>query len=198
MCNQIKTLISQQRQGPLSIGEYLPSFCKKAVRSAGKGMEFFQIDHQYGSGRGKWTILFWWPKDFTFVCPTEIMAFDAQHQAFTARNTVLIGASTDSEFVHLAWRQHHPGLRELTFPLLADTSKSLATQLGILDHTEKVAYRATFIIDPGGVVRWVSLYDMAVGRNVEEVLRVLDALQTGELTPCGWKAGDATLTVQQN
>jgi peroxiredoxin (alkyl hydroperoxide reductase subunit C) len=105
----------------------------------------------------------------------------------------LIGASTDSEFVHAAWRRDHEDLRNLQFPMLADTSKSLANELGILETEEKIAYRATFIVDPQGIIRWVSLYDLNVGRNVKEVLRVLDALQTDELCPCNWQKGEATL-----
>jgi peroxiredoxin (alkyl hydroperoxide reductase subunit C) len=144
---------------------------------------------------GKWTVLFWWPKDFTFVCPTEIAEFDKHNDDFKQRNTVLLGASTDSEFVHLAWRLNHEDLKNLSFPMIADTSKSLAEELGILEANEKIAYRATYIIDPQGIIRWLSVYDLSVGRNVNEVIRVLDALQTDELTPCGWQKGEATLSV---
>lgn len=139
--------------------------------------------------------MFWWPKDFTFVCPTEIAAFNAKNEDFLDRDTVLIGASTDSEFVHLAWRKDHDDLRGLQFPMLADTSKSLAEELGILEENEKIAYRVTYIVDPQGIIRWVCANDLSVGRNVDEVLRVLDALQTDELCPCNWKAGEATLAV---
>lgn len=142
---------------------------------------------------GRWIVIFWWPKDFTFVCPTEIAAFDDVLDEFNARNTSLIGASTDSEYVHLAWRLQHPALRNLRFPMLADTSKSLAEELGILTADEKVAYRATFILDPEGTICWLSVNDLNVGRNVQEVIRVLDALQTDELTPCNWKKGEKTL-----
>ena len=112
---------------------------------------------------------------------------------FEDRDTLLVGASTDSEFVHLAWRKDHDDLRGLQFPMLADTSKSLAEDLGILEANEKVAYRVTYIVDPEGTIRWVSANDLNVGRNVDEVLRVLDALQTDELCPCNWKKGDPTL-----
>jgi len=180
----------------LSIGSQLPSFKKKAVVSLEKGKEFTEITNEFASSKGKWTILFWWPKDFTFVCPTEIAEFNKKNSEFADRDAVVIGASTDSEFVHLAWRKDHADLRELKFPMLADTSKSLAEELGILDNEEKIAYRATFIIDPHGTIRWVSVYDLNVGRNVQEVLRVLDALQTDELCPCNWKQGEETLTTQ--
>jgi lipoyl-dependent peroxiredoxin subunit C len=179
----------------LSLGSAFPDFNKKAVVSTEKGKEFYDLSYEEIRNSGKWMVMFWWPKDFTFVCPTEIAEFNSHHQDFDDRETVLIGASTDSEFVHVAWRRDHEDLRDLQFPMLADTSKSLAEELGILQSDEKVAYRATFIVDPQGIIRWVSLYDLNVGRNVKEVLRVLDALQTDELCPCNWQKGEATLTV---
>jgi peroxiredoxin (alkyl hydroperoxide reductase subunit C) len=139
-------------------------------------------------------VMFWYPKDFTFVCPTEIAEFNHNFDEFKKRNVLLLGASTDSHYVHLAWRMNHKDLKDLKFSLIADTSKSLAEALGILTNDdEKVAYRATFIVDPEGKIRWVSVNDLDVGRNVSEVLRVLDALQTGGLTPCNWVPGQATL-----
>jgi peroxiredoxin (alkyl hydroperoxide reductase subunit C) len=178
----------------LSLGASFPEFNKKAVVSIEKGKEFYDLSYEEIKNSGKWMVMFWWPKDFTFVCPTEIAEFNKHYQDFADRDTVLVGASTDSEFVHVAWRRDHEDLRGLQFPMLADTSKSLATELGILEAEEKVAYRATFIVDPQGIVRWVSMYDLNVGRNVKEVLRVLDALQTDELCPCNWQKGEATIT----
>jgi peroxiredoxin (alkyl hydroperoxide reductase subunit C) len=178
----------------LSIGSAFPEFNKKAVVSIEKGKEFYDLTYSEIKEGGKWMVMFWWPKDFTFVCPTEIAEFNNHYQDFVDRDAVLIGASTDSEFVHAAWRKNHDDLRNLHFPMLADTSKSLASELGILEAEEKIAYRATYIVDPQGIVRWVSLYDLNVGRNVKEVLRVLDALQTDELCPCNWQKGEATLT----
>ncbi len=178
----------------VGLGSRFPIFKKKAVVSTEKGKEFSEMTSDSITGKaGQWTVMFWWPKDFTFVCPTEIAAFNKAIGEFKDRNTQLIGASTDSEFVHLAWRKDHADLKGLKFPMLADTSKSLAEDLGILTEDEKVAYRVTYIIDPDGIVRWVSAYDLNVGRNVEEVLRVLDALQTDELCPCNWTKGEATL-----
>lgn len=177
----------------LSVGSHFPEFQKTAVVGLEKGKEFETISNQHHLTTGKWMVMFWWPKDFTFVCPTEIAEFNKQHEAFKDRDAWLVGASTDSEFVHHAWRMHHDDLRGLTFPMLADTSKSLAEELGILSAEEKVAYRVTYIVDPEGIIRWVSLYDLNVGRNVQEVLRVLDALQTDELCPCNWEKGAATL-----
>src|ERR1700738_1147122 len=163
----------------LTIGHKFPQFSKTAVVSIEKGKEFETITSDFLVNEDSvWTVMFWWPKDFTFVCPTEIAEFNKKNSEFTDRDTVLIGASTDSEFVHAAWRRDHSDLRDLKFPMLADTSKSLAEELGSLDGEEKIAYRATFIIDPQGIVRWVSVYDLNVGRSVQEVIRVLDALQT--------------------
>ncbi len=178
----------------VTVGMPFPEFKKKAVVSLEKGKEFETLSS--ADLEGRWTVMFWWPKDFTFVCPTEIAEFNKAYSEFADRDTLLIGASTDSEFVHLAWRHDHKDLRDLRFPMLADTSKSLAEDLGILSADEKVAYRATFIIDNTGIVRWVNVNDLAVGRNVAEVLRVLDALQTDELCPCNWQKGEATLTEQ--
>ncbi|HAS47609.1 MAG TPA: alkyl hydroperoxide reductase [Microscillaceae bacterium] len=182
-------------QGIITVGTEFPAFKKTAVVSLEKGKEFADISSEsFKNDEGRWTVMFWWPKDFTFVCPTEIAEFNKNYEEFRDRDATLIGASTDSEFVHLAWRNDHDDLRGLKFPMLADTSKSLAEDLGILESTEKIAYRATFIIDPDGIVRWVSVYDLNVGRNVEEVIRVLDALQTDELCPCNWEKGEETLT----
>lgn len=179
----------------ISVGSQFPQFSKIAcvtVDAKAPGEEFATLTN--ASLEGQWTVMFWWPKDFTFVCPTEIAAFNDAYDEFADRDTKLIGASTDSEYVHLAWRNNEPKLAGLKFPMLADTSKSLAEELGVLEANEKVAYRATFIIDPQGIIRWVNVNDLSVGRNVEEVIRVLDALQTDELCPCNWKKGDTTLT----
>lgn len=177
----------------LAVGEAFPTFDKKAVVSIEKDKEFAKITNEDHKKNDQWMVMFWYPKDFTFVCPTEIAEFNNNYDEFRDRDAQLIGASTDSEFVHLAWRRDHDDLRGLKFPLLADTSKSLAEDLGILETNEKIAYRATFIVDPHGIIQWVSVYGLNVGRNVEEVIRVLDALQTDELCPCNWKKGDETL-----
>lgn len=179
----------------LSVGKPFPSFAKKAVVSLEKGKEFAEITSEDHKRAGKWLVIFFWPKDFTFVCPTEIAEFNKAYEEFRDRDAELIGASTDSEFVHLAWRRDHDDLRGLKFPMLADTSKSLSEELGILNDDEKICYRATFIVDPEGIIRWVSVYDLSVGRNVKEVIRVLDALQTDELCPCNWEKGQETLKV---
>lgn len=178
----------------IGIGQKHPSFEKVSVVSREKGKEFKLLKSSELFDGDKWTVMFWWPKDFTFVCPTELAEFNSAHSEFDDRDTTLVGASTDSEFVHLAWRNDHEDLKDLKYPMLADTSKSLAEELGILEENEKIAYRATFIIDPEGTVRWVSVNDLAVGRNINEVIRILDALQTGELCPCNWEKGQETLS----
>ena len=183
----------QMQNRILSIGNAFPEFNKKSVVSIEKGKEFADISSNEHKDSGKWMVMFWWPKDFTFVCPTEIAEFNKHHLDFSDRDAILYGASTDSEFVHAAWRNNHNDLKDLRFPMIADTSKSLAEELGILSADEKVAYRATFIVDPQGIIRWVSVNDLSVGRNVNEVLRVLDALQTDELCPCNWVKGEETI-----
>ncbi len=178
----------------VSIGSKFPEFKKLATVSLDKNKEFAEVTSENHIKENKWMVMFWYPKDFTFVCPTEIAEFNNNYDEFRDRDTVLYSASTDSEFVHLAWRKDHDDLRDLKFPMIADTSKSLAESLGILEENEKVAYRVTYIVDPQGIVRWVCANDLNVGRNVKEVLRVLDALQTDELCPCNWEKGQETLS----
>jgi lipoyl-dependent peroxiredoxin subunit C len=175
----------------LTIGDKFPSFDLKAVVSTDPKTAFKDISDK--SDVAKWKVVFFWPKDFTFVCPTEIAAFGKLNREFNDRDAVLYGASTDSEFVHLAWRQNHADLKALPFPMLADLKRELSQSLGILDKNEGVCLRATFIVDPEGIIRFVSVNDLSVGRNPQEVLRVLDALQTDELCPCNWQKGDDVL-----
>jgi len=177
----------------INLGQKFPEFKKTATVSVKPGKEFAEISNKDHIAKKRWMVMFWYPKDFTFVCPTEIVDFDDKFKEFDSRKCDLIGASTDTEFSHLGWMVSHPDLRNLKFPLLADTSKSLAEELGILAGGEKIAYRVTFIVDPKGIVKWICANDLSVGRNVDEVVRVLDALQSGKLTPCGWKKGEKTL-----
>jgi lipoyl-dependent peroxiredoxin subunit C len=175
----------------LAIGEKFPNFSVKAVVSRDKNKAFETITEE--SYPGKWKVVFFWPKDFTFVCPTEIAAFGKLNGEFSDRDAQLLGASTDSEFVHLAWRNNHEDLKDLPFPMLSDIKRDLCEQLGILDLSEGVAQRATFIVDPQNIIRFVYVTDLSVGRNPQEVLRVLDALQTDELCPCNWQKGEETI-----
>ena len=176
----------------LTIGDAFPAFQATAVVSQEPGKQFHPITET--SHEGKWKVYFFWPKDFTFVCPTEIAAFGQLEREFAERGAQVLGVSTDSEYVHLAWRQQHPDLRNLPFPMIADLKRELSQALGVLDRREGVALRATFIVDPQGAIRFASVNDLSVGRNPGEVLRVLDALQTDELCPCNWHPGEATLS----
>lgn len=177
----------------LSIGQQFPDFSFTANVSDKMQNAFIDINNmQY---RGKWLVVFFWPKDFTFVCPTEIVEFGKINQDFVDRDAQILGVSVDSEFVHLAWRQHKPELATVPFPFVSDIKRELTTALGILDPQAGVAQRVTYIIDPDGIIRFAMATDMKVGRNVREVLRVLDALQTDELCPCNWQKGGATIHV---
>lgn len=175
----------------LTVGDRFPEFKLKSVVSLEKGKEFAVLSR--GDYPERWLVVFFWPKDFTFVCPTEIAGFGKKNRDFLDREAQVLGVSCDTEFVHLAWRNSHPELRDLPFPMLADTKRELSTALGVLDKEEGVPLRATFIVDPKGIIQHVSVNNLDAGRNVDEVLRTLDALQTGELCPCNWKKGEPTL-----
>lgn len=176
----------------LSIDDKLPDFALNAMVDSKSMDKCFKVisnkDYQ-----GKWLCLFFWPMDFTFVCPTEIATFGAKETEFKKRNCEVVGCSVDSEFVHLAWKEQNKLLREnVNFPMMADVKRELCQALGIL-NAGGVANRATFIINPDGIIKFASVTDGKVGRNVDEVIRVLDALQTDKLCPCGWTAGEPTL-----
>ena len=177
----------------LGIGKQFPKFNLKAVVSSDMKNAFVDVNN--GTYKGKWLVVFSYPKDFTFVCPTEISGFAELNKQFKDRDAQILTMSTDSEFVHLAWRQSHKDLNNLPFPMLSDIKRELSTELGILDPNEGVAQRATYIVDPDGVIRFVYVTDLNVGRNPKEVLRVLDGLQTDELCPCNWEKGQETIHV---
>jgi len=175
----------------LTVGDKFPSFKLKATVSNELATAFTDIDN--ATYKGKWLCVFFYPKDFTFVCPTEIAGFAQMNQQFLDRDCQVLTGSVDSEFVHLAWRRDHKDLNSLPFPMLADVKRELVQALGIVDKGEGVAQRAAFLVDPDGVIRFVYVTDLSVGRSPQEVLRVLDALQTDELCPCNWKQGEDTL-----
>jgi alkyl hydroperoxide reductase subunit AhpC len=177
----------------LTVGKKLPEFSVKATVSTDIKNAFAQVTHE--TYKGKWQVLFFYPKDFTFVCPTEIKGFAELNREFRDRDAQILAASIDSEFVHLAWRQNHKDLQDLPFPMLADVKRELSQSLGILDENEGVSQRATFIVDPEGIIRFVYVTDLSVGRNPKEVLRILDALQSDELCPCNWQKGQETIKV---
>jgi lipoyl-dependent peroxiredoxin subunit C len=177
----------------LTVGEKFPAFELTAVVDTDMKKAFQTVTET--SYPDKWKVYFFWPMDFTFVCPTEIAAFGKMNKQFAERDTQLLGGSTDSQFVHLAWRNNHADLKNLPYPMLSDIKRDLSEQLGIIDVKAGVCLRATFIVDPKNIIRFVSVNDLSVGRNPDEVLRVLDGLQTEELCPCNWKKGDETLKV---
>lgn len=177
----------------LSVGKPFPDFNLKAVTGTDPKTGFSEVNN--ATYKGKWLVVFFYPKDFTFVCPTEIKGFNELNKQFQDRDAQVLAVSTDSEFVHLAWKQSHEDLRQLAFPMLSDIKRDLSAKLGILDENEGVAQRATFIVDPTGVVRFVYVTDLSVGRNPKEVLRILDGLQTDELCPCNWQKGQETIHV---
>ena len=143
--------------------------------------------------KGKWLVLFFYPLDFTFVCPTEIEEFGKNYEEFKKNNCEVIACSTDSQFSHLAWRSSHPGLKNLPFPMLADFNGEISRNFEILKEDTGYALRGLYIIDPDGVLQYSVIHNEDVGRNCNEVLRVLYALQSGKLTPCNWEAGQDTL-----
>lgn len=175
----------------LTIGDRFPEFELKAVSGADPKTAIKQVNNKtYGN---KWLVVIAWPKDFTFVCPTEIVGYGELAREFNDRDAQLLGLSTDTDFVHAAWRKHHPDLTHSPYPWLADPNKKLCAALGILERNEGIAYRATFIVDPDGIIRHVTVNDLSVGRNPQETLRILDALQTDELCPCNWQKGEEVL-----
>ncbi|MFI9510291.1 peroxiredoxin [Nocardia sp. NPDC052566] len=186
----------------LTIGDQFPAYNLTAVI----GGDLSKVDAQQPDDyftqitsddhAGKWRIVFFWPKDFTFVCPTEIAAFGKLNEEFEDRDAQVLGASVDNEFVHFQWRAQHEDLKTLPFPMLSDLKRELAAATGVL-NADGVADRATFIVDPNNEIQFVSVTAGSVGRNVDEVLRVLDALQSDELCACNWKKGDPTINAAE-
>ncbi|WP_440958500.1 peroxiredoxin [Oceanicaulis sp. LC35] len=180
----------------LGIGDKLPEFEVVGVKPKFNQHEengesaFEPVTHE--SFAGKWKVIVFYPKDFTFVCPTEIVAFANLEDEFSDRDAVVMTGSVDNEFCKLAWRREHPDLKSLNQWQFADTTGSLVDGLGVRSP-EGVAYRYTYIVDPDGVIQHVYATNLNVGRNPEDTLRVLDALQTDELCPCNRQAGGDTL-----
>ncbi|MBI1890973.1 MAG: peroxiredoxin [Burkholderiales bacterium] len=169
----------------LTIGQKLPDYKGEALMPNGEFGPVHLADY-----RGKWLVLFFYPLDFTFVCPTEIKGFNKLHEQFAKANAVVLGASTDSVHCHKAWTQH--GLGKVSFPLIGDTTHALTEGCGILAE-DGTANRATFIVNPEGIIEAVTIVSGNVGRSTDETLRTLQALQAGGLTPCEWQPGDALL-----
>lgn len=181
----------------LTIGQKIPDFSIVVVKPGfnhheENGQSAFETITQ-DSFPGKWKVLYFYPKDFTFVCPTEIIAFAQLNNEFADRDAIVLGGSTDNEFVKLAWRREHKDLHGLNQYSFADITGNLMNKLGIKDEQSGAALRATFIIDPENTIQHVSVNALNVGRNPQEILRILDALQTDELCPCNRQIGGATL-----
>jgi peroxiredoxin (alkyl hydroperoxide reductase subunit C) len=169
----------------LQVGQPAPDFTMEGV--VGKEFKEFKLSNY----RGQWVVLFFYPLDFTFVCPTEIVGFNDQYEQFRKLNAEILGASVDSKFSHLAWISKELG--DLHYPLLSDITKEVARKYGILIEQQGISLRGLYIIDPNGILRYELVHDLGVGRSVEETLRVLEALQTGELCPLNWRKGAQTL-----
>lgn len=173
------------------VGKQFPDITKKAMDEMGDTFEINVLEQAVNHKQK--VLLFWYPKDFTFVCPTEIHAFQSKLYEFTARNCKVIGASCDSAEVHFAWLttpKDNGGIEGVSFPLIADTNRQLSATLGILDSDDMVSYRATYLIDENGTIFHESVNDMPIGRNVDEYLRLLDAKihneKHGEVCPANW------------
>ncbi|CAJ1006948.1 putative AhpC/TSA family/Redoxin/C-terminal domain of 1-Cys peroxiredoxin [Leishmania naiffi] len=181
--------------GDARMNEPAPAFDEMALMPNGS---FKKVS--LASYKGKWVVLFFYPLDFTFVCPTEIIQFSENIKRFSEIDCEVIACSVDSEYAHLQWtlqERKKGGLGPMEIPMLADKTKSISRAYGVLDEKQGVAYRGLFIIDPKGILRQITINDMPVGRNVEEVLRLLEAFQFvekhGEVCPANWKKGDATM-----
>ncbi|AMX84186.1 thioredoxin [Geobacillus subterraneus] len=177
------------------VGKQAPRFEMEAVLPNG---EFGRVSLEENMKNSKWTVLFFYPLDFTFVCPTEITAISDRYDEFEDLDAVVIGASTDSVYSHKAWMdvpRDQNGIGQIKYPLAADRTQQVSRDYGVLIEEEGVALRGLFIIDPEGELKYAVVHHNNIGRDVDEVLRVLQALQTGGLCPANWKPGQATLTV---
>lgn len=177
-----------------TVGDKIEKFAVTGVKPGQPEDAFYTITEE--SFQGKWKVIVYYPKDFTFVCPTEIVAYNRLHADFAERDCVLLTGSTDNEFCKVSWQQSHPELKTISHHQFADTQRgelSLVEQLGVFYQPAGAALRATFIVDPDNVIQHVTVNNLNVGRSPEETLRVLDALQTGELCACNRTVGGATL-----
>jgi peroxiredoxin (alkyl hydroperoxide reductase subunit C) len=188
------TFVEEIRSMSAQVTTEAPDFTAQAVMPDNTFQEL-----TLSSLRGRYVILFFYPLDFTFVCPSEIIAFDRELSKFQERNCQIIGASIDSQFTHLAWKNtpvEAGGIGNVRFPLVADLNKQIARDYGVL-HDESVALRGLFLIDREGIIRHAVINDLSLGRSVDEALRVLDALrfheEHGEVCPANWKPGEEAM-----
>ena len=181
-------------------GKEAPAFTATAVVDGVKIVENFTLE----SFRGKYVVLFFYPLDFTFVCPTELHAFQEKVEAFEQRNAQVIGCSVDSAFSHFAWLSQpkkQGGIEGVRYPLVADLNKTIAKDYGVLSEEQGVAFRGLFLIDKEGIVRHQLINDLPLGRSTDEVIRTLDALQffetNGEVCPANWSSGEKAMKPDQ-
>ncbi len=177
----------------VKVGQKVENFQAEALLANG---EFGTVSLADNMKHGKWTILFFWPKDFTFVCPTEIVAMSEMYQEFKDNETEVFGISTDSVHVHKAWTDKEAndgGIGKVMFPLLEDVSHALSEQFGILIKEDGAALRGLFIVSPDGILEHATINNLNVGRNTDEILRILTACQSGGLCPMNWSKGEETL-----
>jgi len=177
------------------LGKTAPYFSSKAMVK-GQIVDDFSLRDFTGS----YAVFFFYPLDFTFVCPTELHAFEEKLEQFTERNCKVVACSVDSIYSHLAWAKSSKkqgGIKEISYPIVSDLSKQISKQYGVLKEDEGIAYRGLFLLDKQGMIRHILLNDLSIGRSVEEVLRTLDALifheNHGEVCPANWKSGDKAL-----
>lgn len=183
----------------LLIGKKAPIFSAKAVKE-GKIVDSFSLEDLVG----KYVVLFFYPLDFTFVCPTELHAFQEKLEEFKARNVEVVGCSVDSAFSHLAWvktAKQQGGIEGVTYPLVSDLNKTISRDYGVLSEEEGISFRGLFLIDKEGIIRHQLINDLPLGRSVDEVLRLVDALtfyeEQGEVCPANWKSGDKSMKATQ-
>ncbi len=191
----VEQLVGEVHMGPgpvAKVGQPAPDFEMRSTRN----MTTLEERVRLADYHGEWLILFFYPADFTFVCPTEIRGFRDHYEQFRSLKADILAVSTDTVYSHRAWIETPPdqgGVGQLPFPLASDVLKSVSRQYGILDEKEGLALRGLFIIDPDGILRYEVVHDMDVGRSINETLRVLRALQTGGLCPVEWQPGQPTL-----
>jgi peroxiredoxin 2/4 len=183
------------------VGKQAPDFNVKAVLNGTEIVDSFTLS----ALKGQYVVLFFYPKDFTFVCPTELHAFQEKLADFKSKNVQLVGVSVDSEFSHFAWLntdKNKGGIQGVTYPLVADFNKTIARDYDVLDEVSGAAYRGLFLIDKAGVVQHQLVNNMPLGRNVDEALRMVDALQyveaNGEVCPANWRSGEKAMTANQS
>ena len=182
----------------LSVGSVFPEFKKSAVVSLDKGKEFHDISSQDHKAAGKWLVMFWWPKDFTFVCPTELVDMAEKYEELKKMGVEVYSVSTDTHFTHKAWHDTSDSIKKINYPMLADPTGALSRAFGVYIEEEGLAYRGTFLVDPDGAIKLAEIHDNGIGRNADELLRKTQAAQfirnhPNEVCPAKWKPGAQTL-----